>query len=184
NDRNPQRPLPEDRAVRLDRALKDVGFRRHTLAHDQPPADDAEEPARDKHGKQAIDERPADAQLQPDEREGKGCASNEEREDPEDDHGGSLTIRGRVSMDPAGDRIARAMTTAIPIATTMSPGLYASGTRRPIGPGSAIQSASQPRFVCAVITVYWPSCPPWTSAPARSGATGMRAPFEVTTTRL
>ncbi len=153
HDPDPQSPFPEDRAVRFDRSRQDVRFRSHAFAQDQPSPDDAQQPASDDHGEQRVDEGPADPQLQPDQGERESSASDEEREDPKDDHGGSLTIRGRVSTGPVCDRMASAMTTPIPSATTTSPGLYASGSNRPI-PGKAIQSASQLRVVSAVINVY------------------------------
>ncbi len=131
---------PEQGPVGLECALVGIRLRRDPLAENQPSLEQREKPAADEHRDDGVNEGPRDAELQRDIRERKRGGANEDREDPEDDHGKSLYgLRFRT---------ARNTTTARPMAITTSPMLYTSGTGY-----SAIQSPSRFRLVSGPITV-------------------------------
>src|SRR4029077_20211749 len=113
--RDEESALPEDRAVGLHRSLQHVRLGRHLFADDQRPPDDAQDSARNEHGDDRVDEGPAEAKLQPDERERERGSADEEGEDPEDDHGGVTPSYG------VGFLIARNTTIASPTAISTSP---------------------------------------------------------------
>jgi len=83
-----QGSTPEDGAVGLDGSSESVFLRGHALAEDQPPARHAEDAAAQQHRDHCKPQGRQEVVLQVDVREGKRRASDEQREDPEDDHGG------------------------------------------------------------------------------------------------
>ena len=87
---------PENRAICLDGALHRVRLRRQPLVDDQPAAHHAQNAAGKQHREHRVGQRPADPQLERDESKGERSCADEEREDPEDDHGGvnSLYVLG------------------------------------------------------------------------------------------
>jgi hypothetical protein len=121
------RTLPEDRPVGFDGALHYVRLGRDALADDQPPANDAQDPACQQHRDHRVEQRPPDAELQRDQRVCEGGGADEEREDPEDDHGGvsPLYVVGfqSANRDCGGRTSATRMISATPSAINRSPGL-------------------------------------------------------------
>ena len=85
--RDVDRPPPENGAVGFDRALEHVRLWHEPFANYQPAARDAEQPAEEQHRHDRVDERPADSELEVNVGKCKRGRSDEEGEDPEDDHG-------------------------------------------------------------------------------------------------
>ena len=81
-------PLPEHSAVGFYSPLQNVCLWGDSFTHDQGAPGDAQDAARQQHGEDGVRDRPADAELHIDVGEGEGGTADEQREDPEDDHGG------------------------------------------------------------------------------------------------
>src|SRR2546425_10875224 len=121
DDRQRADTSPEQSPVGFEGPFVGIVLRRHVFTEDQPALEEGENSADYKHRDDRVNEGPRDAKLESDQRESEGRGADENREDPEDDHGGVN------SLYTLGFRTARNTTIARPTPISTSPGLEASG---------------------------------------------------------
>src|SRR5256885_983382 len=94
---------PCSMSLRIRLISPTAAFWRHPLPEDERAPDDAQDAAGQQHCDHRVDKRPSNAQLQRDLGEGECRGADEDRKDPEDDHGGvkSLYVFGfRFAIPP------------------------------------------------------------------------------------